>query len=281
MTTSFPAPADPSAISEESRPELPAQQEQRENHCQQESAEPRINVSTVERWASALIGGALLWKGLQRRSLPGAAMAFVGGAMIRRGVTGHSAGYSALGINRGKGEGARPNEYFHEGIHLEERITVNKPAYELYSFWRNFENLPSIMSYLKGVEIIDLRRSRWHALAPAGLRVSWEAEVINDVPGEKIAWRSLYPATVDNAGSVSFVEGPEGRGTEIAVTLDYILPAGNLGWIIAKAFGTDPAAEVREDLRRFKAIMETGEAPTNKGQSHGKRTLYGHLIARD
>ena len=74
---------------------------------------------------------------------------------------------------------------------------------------------------------------------------------------------------------------PEGRGTEVSVTLDYIPPAGKVGWAIAKLFGKDPAAEVREDLRRFKSFLEAGEVPTIQGQSHGNRGMLGSIMTAD
>lgn len=240
-----------------------------------------INVPGAERWASTLGGGALVLTGLKMRSLPGAVLAVVGGALLHRGATGHCTAYAALGVNRAQGEGARPQEYFQRGVHVDESITINKSPEDLYRFWRDFKNLPSIMSYLEGVEVLDDKRSRWTAKAPAGTTVQWEAEIINDVPNQTIAWRSLKPATVDNAGSVRFTPGPAGRGTEVKVTLDYIPPAGQVGAMIAKLFGRDPAAEVREDLRHFKSFMEVGEIPTIQGQPHGRRGLKGSLMATD
>lgn len=237
------------------------------------------NVSQGERYGSAIAGGALLLSGLKMRSLAGAAIATIGGLLLHRGITGRCQAYRALGINTAEGEGARPEEFFERGIHVTASVTINAPASELYKFWRNFENVSRIMDHIRAVEVLDDRRSRWHAKAPAGFSVSWEAEIINDVPNEKIAWRSLYPATISNAGSVRFAEGPEGRGTEVTVTLDYIPPAGKMGWAIAKLFGNDPAAAVREDLRWFKSIFETGESPTIKGQPHGERSKTGALLA--
>lgn len=245
------------------------------------SRQPETNVPARERWVSGLTGGALVLTGLRMRSLPGAVLALVGGAMLHRGYTGHCYGYQALGINRARGEGAAPEEYFERGIHVAESVTINKSAEELYRFWRDLENLPRVMDYLQSVRKIDDKRSHWAAKAPAGVTVEWDAEIINDEPNALIAWRSLYPASVDNAGSVRFIPAPGGRGTEVHVSLDYIPPAGRVGWAVAKLFGKDPAAEVREDLRRFKAMMEAGEAPTTHGQPHGKRGIVGSVMATD
>lgn len=251
------------------------------NHHDEQTGAKEVNVPAAERWGSALGGGALVLTGLKMRSLPGAALAIVGAAMIQRGATGHCMGYAALGINRARGDGAQPEEYSERGIHVVETMTIDKSPEELYRFWRDFKNLPKVMHYLESVETINDKKSRWTAKAPAGMTVQWEAEIINDVPNETIAWRSLHPATVDNAGSVRFVPGPANRGTEVTVTLDYILPAGRVGWAFAKLFGKDPAAEVREDLRRLKSEMEVGETPTIQGQPHGRRGMIGSMMATD
>lgn len=245
------------------------------------AAGPVINVPPGERWTSGLAGGAMVLLGLRMRSLPGAILAIAGGAMVHRGWTGNCKAYEAMGINRSQGVGAQPDEYFTQGIHVSEAITIQKTPKELYEFWHNFENLPKFMYYLEDVKKIDDKRSHWKAKAPAGLTVEWDAEIINDEPNATIAWRSLYPASVDSAGSVRFLEGPAGRGTEVRVVFDYIPPAGKAGWAIAKIFGRDPAAEVREDLRRFKELMETGVIAETKGQPHGARGLKGSIMATD
>jgi len=122
---------------------------------------------------------------------------------------------------------------------------------------------------VKSVKVTDEKKSHWVVDGPAGKDVEWDAEVINDEPNTLVAWRSLAGATVDNAGSVRFVPGPEGRGTEVRVVIDYIPPAGRVGNWVAKLFGKNPASEIREDLRRFKRLMETGEVPTTEGQPRG------------
>src|SRR5688572_9457382 len=228
-----------------------------------------VNISETERALSLAAGGLLAIAGLSRRSLPGAVIAAVGGALIYRGATGHCDVYEALGLDTSTGSGAaEPEEYFNRGIHVEQSVTINKYPWELYAYWRNFENLPRIMSHLESVKVIDDKRSHWVAKAPAGTNVEWDAEIINDEPNALIAWRSLGGADVDNAGSVRFVPAGE-RGTEVKVVIDYIPPAGRLGAYVAKLFGEEPQQQIHDDLRNFKARMETGEVPTTEGQSSG------------
>jgi len=230
---------------------------------------PRVNVGDSERWLSAVGGGALAVYGLKRGGLGGALLLAVGGALVYRGYTGHCSAYAALGKNTA--EPAPPEEYFERGIHVEESITVNRPAAELYAFWKRLENLPTFMDHLKSVTKVDDKRSHWVANAPAGMTAEWDAEIINDERNALIAWRSLGGATVDNAGSVRFVADAGGRGTEVRVTMDYIPPAGRVGSVIATLFGEDPSQTIREDLRRFKRAMESGQAAGGDVQSQVAR----------
>jgi uncharacterized membrane protein len=142
-------------------------------------------------------------------------------------------------------------------------ITVNRPTEEVYEFWRNFENLPRFMEHLVSVRVDSPMRSHWEAKAPAGRTVEWDAEIVNEVPNEIIAWKSVGEPDVPNAGSVNFSDAPGGRGTIVRVTLDYEPPAGRIGALLSHFFSEEPDHQIREDLRKFKQLMETGEITTS------------------
>ncbi|RIK44438.1 MAG: hypothetical protein DCC55_02520 [Chloroflexi bacterium] len=161
------------------------------------------------------------------------------------------------------------------GIRVEKSITINRPADEIYQFWRNFENLPRFMSHLESVEVLDEQRSHWRAKAPAGMTVGWDAEIIDDTPGERISWRSLEGADVPNAGSVQFKPATGGRGTVVHVQIEYKPPGGAIGAAIAKLFGQEPEQQVQADLRAFKQVMETGDVVRSEATVHGS-----HLAQR-
>jgi uncharacterized membrane protein len=158
-----------------------------------------------------------------------------------------------------------------EAVNVHEVVTINRPASDLYAFWRNFSNLPRIMSHLESVEETGDRRSHWKATAPAGAKVEWDAEIVEDRPNELIAWRSLPDAQVPNAGSVRFVPAPGDRGTEVHVELRYDPPAGKLGKAVAKLFGEEPSQQIAGDLRRFKQVVETGEVARSDASIQGKK----------
>jgi uncharacterized membrane protein len=151
------------------------------------------------------------------------------------------------------------------GVRVEQVVTINRSIDDVYRYWRDFSNLPTFMRHLEEVEVLDQRRSRWKAKAPAGMTVQWEAEIVQEQEGEWIAWRSLPGADVENSGSVRFSPAPGARGTELRVQLEYRPPAGRLGRGVAMLFGEEPRQQIREDLRRFKSLMESGEIALSDG----------------
>ena len=216
-------------------------------------SDPNVNVGTVERFASIIGGGALLFYGLFRRSWGGALMAFGGGSLLLRGLSGKSPVYQALGISTAAKIGVQKGV---KGIKIEKHVVIKKSPEELYQFWRNLENLPRFMNHLESVRIIDDKRSHWIAKAPAGTHVEWDAEIIREDEGHMLAWRSLENAEVKNAGSVYFERDPAEAGTKVRVILNYEPPAGRVGAAIAKLFGEEPSQQISEDLQRFKQLME-------------------------
>jgi uncharacterized membrane protein len=152
-------------------------------------------------------------------------------------------------------------------VRIERVTTINRSVHDVYQFWRQFENFPKFMRHLESVEVLDGRRSRWRAKAPAGMTVEWEADLLEDRPDEWIAWQSVPGSTIENSGSVRFSPAPGARGTEVRVQLQYSPPAGSLGRGIAWLFGKEPDQQIHEDLHRFKQLMETGEIPLSDGPS--------------
>ena len=141
-------------------------------------------------------------------------------------------------------------------------VTIDRPREMLYAFWRDFSNLPKFMRNVHGVTIQDQSHSHWVIEAPAGKTVEWDSKITQDEPGRLIAWESLEGASVRNSGRVEFMDSPDGRGTVVRVTLAYDPPGGTVGKLIAKLFQKEPKIQARQDLRRFKQLMETGEVST-------------------
>ena len=206
---------------------------------------------TIAKWSAIAGGGALALLGVSRRSKSGAALAAAGGALayagsrvstVPRQLTAHSS------------------------------VLLNCSPEEAYRFWHDFENLPRFMRHLESVSKTGDRRYRWTALAPLGARITWDAEIVAERENELISWRSLPGSDLDVDGSVEFRTAPANRGTIVSALVIYRPPAGSIGHSVAKLFGKYPSFIMRQDLRRFKALVETGEIPTIEGQSHGQRS---------
>jgi uncharacterized membrane protein len=225
-----------------------------------------INVGGTERWASTVAGAGLLLAGLSRRSRPAASAvaALAGGALLFRGASGHCPVNARIGRNTAT-EDTRAALGGGRGVQVKESVTIDRPVSELYAFWRTLENLPRFMDHLESVTTTGLDRSHWVAKAPAGMRVEWDAEIINEVQDQMIGWRSLPGSDVTSAGSVNFDAAGPGRGTRITVHLQYEPPAGKLGALFAKLFGEEPSRQIHEDLRRLKRLLEAGEVPATDG----------------
>jgi uncharacterized membrane protein len=225
-------------------------------------AQRPANVGTWERVGSLAAGSLLAAYGLFRAQHGRLPLAAFGAMLAGRGLTGRCQAYSALGINTAKcRDGEATVIPAQHGEKIEKAVTVNRSAAELFEFWRNLENLPTIMRHLKRVEVVDQRKSHWAAEGVLGRDVEWDAEIINERENELIAWRSLPGGDVDTAGSVRFTTLSHDRGTELAVSLKYDPPAGRLGTFVADFLGLGLTQRIAEDLRNFKRVMEAGETP--------------------
>jgi len=219
----------------------------------------RRNMAQAERWCSMAAGVGLAAYGLKRRNGVGWMAAGIGALLVRRGMTGRCHTYELFGINTaGTGGDTRRVLGGHGGITVDESVTIGQPIELLYRFWRNLENLPRVMQHLESVERVTDTLSRWRAEGPGGRRVEWTAEIINEVPNQVIGWRSIEGSDVVSAGSVNFDDAGPGQ-TRVRVRLQYSPPGGKVGAAIARLMGRDAATEIREDLQRFKRLVEAGE----------------------
>lgn len=169
-----------------------------------------------------------------------------------------------LGARRGPSE-----------LYIEKSVIIGKPPEECYRYWRTLENLPRFMRDLESVRPLDERRSHWVLRGPGAARIEWDAEIIEDRPGERLAWRTLNGAAVRHAGAVHFTAAPAGRGTLVRVTMHYSPVGGRMSRVLARVLGHDPDSKVKEDLRQLRQMLETGEVPTTRGQPAGRRSFLG------
>lgn len=220
----------------------------------------RINVGTAERIASVVGGTALgVYAAKNFNSVSGKLAGVIGLLLLKRGATGYCEINNAVGRNTAHKKA--------DAIEVRATHTINKSREEVYAFWRNFQNLPTFMKHLEKVEVLDEDRSRWTAKLPGGVgSISWEAVIDDEQPNSYISWSSLPGSAVDNAGEVRFSDAADGA-TVMHAKISYRLPAGDAGSLAAKLFNPLVERMIRQDIKKFKALLETGEIFTNKSLS--------------
>jgi len=216
------------------------------------------SVGDVEDWLALGAGTALLLAGATRRTALGACLAVSAAPLLYRGITGR---WPDVLDRDTEANGTRQALGGQRRVHVRESVRLEVPVAAAYRFWRHLDNLPQFMTHLNRVTTMAEDRSHWEAAGPGGLTVEWDAEIINEVEGQVLAWRSLPGSDIVTAGSVNFHPAREGRSTQVTVHLQYAPPAGKAGVWVASLFGREPSQTIREDLRRFKQLLEAGEIP--------------------
>jgi uncharacterized membrane protein len=220
-----------------------------------------INIGRWERLACAVGGGALVAAGLSRRSVPGLLAAAGGLVLTARGLSGRSMVYAKLGIDT-------TPEGLSRGVDVRAAITIDRAPREIYDFWRQLETLPRFIDHLEEVTPRSDEVSHWSVRVGPRL-LEWDAEIIDDVPGERIAWRSIS-GDVDTDGELSLWPAPGERGTEVHVAMRYAPPGGSKAMVLAPLLRIAGAVGVKDSLRRLKQLLEVGEIATVEGQPSGR-----------
>ena len=218
-----------------------------------ETRRNRKNIGILEGRISAGAGGGLLLLGLITRKRLGLALslASAGGYLLYRGLTRRDPIYRALGLNmETQGDQGR--------IEVVRTIVIERPASAVYGYWRNLAQLPRFMRHLASVREIDSQHSHWVASAPAGMKVEWDAEIVQDLSNERLSWHSLPDSEVMNSGVVHFRDLGDGA-TEVQVFIAYAPPAGAVGAAVAQLLGAEPGQQIEEDLQRLKDLLESTE----------------------
>ena len=205
---------------------------------------------TGRRWVragAAVVGGALLVRGLRRRSLGGAAMALAGGWLTYRAVT-------------GPGRRARPAD----SVTVTKSITVGRSADELSELVRETETLDRIAGPFADVTAAGEDRHRWTVEGPLDRELSWETAVTEDQQGELLRWEPLEGAAWLEDWSVHFGPTPGDRGTKVTLRIRFDPSSGPPAGGSLERLGVVPETLAGAALDRFKSLAETGEIPTTE-----------------
>jgi uncharacterized membrane protein len=132
-------------------------------------------------------------------------------------------------------------------------VTVRATPEQVYARWRDLPRLPSVLTHLSAVSVLDQQRSRWTAVGADNTAVTWDAEITEDVPGRELAWRSLPPARWRAQGRVRFSPARGGKGTEVSLDLSYSATRADAG---PAPFAGADSKQIQRDLERFKRAVD-------------------------
>jgi uncharacterized membrane protein/gas vesicle protein len=164
------------------------------------------------------------------------------------------------------------------GIEIENEVTIDRPIHEVWEHVRDIETWPRFMQHVQEIRTTGDRRSHWRVDGPAGVVAEWDAETTEQVPNERISWRTLPGSMVESEGSLE-LENDGSGGTRVRLRMIYSPPAGAAGHVVAKLFRRDPQTESTHDLQNLKQAIESGQAAgvgtSSTGSGTGASPLSG------
>lgn len=203
-----------------------------------------VNVGLKERFISLFAGGVLMGSSLTKpfntRFLYGAYMAY-------RGFSGHCVLYEQLGIDAKK-----PH-----AVNIRGEFIIDRSAEDLYTYWRNLNNLPGSLEHLMDVKQLDETTSTWKSKVLGHVfPVNWAAQIVKDEPGRLIGWKATNDPVWKHVGKVEFEPLEGGRQTKLKVVLSYHPPAGGFGLGIARLINPYFEGLLSKEIKNFKHHME-------------------------
>lgn len=206
------------------------------------------NWSPAARTLMGFTGTALTLYGLKRDGFFRTVVGTAGLGILTRSITN-------MPVKRIVGVGAG-----HRAVDVQKTIHIAAPVEKVFEFWNHFQNFPKFMSNVREVQLKGENQSHWVVTGPAGVPVEWDAEIIERIPNQVIAWKTVPGSTVEHAGIIRFDSDPDGT-TRVDIRMSYHPPAGAIGHAVASLFGADPKSEMDADLARMKSLIETGIRP--------------------
>ena len=237
---------------------------------------PSSNMEDIRRWVSGLGGAALLYYGLRQQNLSRWPLAALGASLLYQGVSGNNqldyvpiVNDTMEDMGRTGSMPSRLTEHEPNQLRVRKSLTINRPASELYAYWRKLENLPNFMKHVKSVTDLGDGQSHWVANVVRDIEMEWDARTTVDRPDEMIAWETMPDSMIQHRGYVKFI--PVSKGTEVSVSMEYDPPGAAVGALAGRAVRFIAEQQVKEEIRNFKRLMETGELPTTEGQPSGRQ----------
>lgn len=184
------------------------------------------------------------------------------------------AGLAVAGVKSRQHPSAGTSRRAGSDINLNGNVTIHRSPDDVYKFWKDFRNLPNVMSFIERVEPMEGNVSHWVAKIPGGGTIEWYSETVDDQPGKLLAWRSLEGSDLQCWGTVFFqparpqqsaatgtaadrTDGAEEsrESTEVSVSFNFS-PPDRPSRIIGEYMSTLENAVLNHNLRQLKSTLE-------------------------
>jgi uncharacterized membrane protein len=228
----------------------------------------RKNLGSGSRAACFAAAGGLIAYGAKRRGIAGTLLGLFGAELIYHGATGRSALLRWAGVNT-----LHPPT-----VTAERTVTIARSNDEIYRFLKIPANMMRIMEEIESVTPLNDTRWHWKTKPVAGMQFEWDSEMMQDMPGRLLSWRSTEDSPVTQAGTIVLTPAPANRGTEVKLRFQYKHSAGEIGNAIAGLFGKDAYHVISRQLHKLQQMMETGEIARTNNQPAGERSFAGKLV---
>jgi len=151
---------------------------------------------------------------------------------------------------------------------IQASVEIRRPVHEVFSFYRDFRNLPRFLGDVMAVEQLDPETSRWTIRGPLGIRASWMIRQTEERTNELIRYETVTSPALKTCWEIHFTSDSATGLTEVREVLK--MPGGRPGRAALALIGTFPAEEVSANLRRLKEVMETGSVSDTSYAVAGK-----------
>jgi len=151
-------------------------------------------------------------------------------------------------------------------VQITHSVMINRPAKDLFSFWRKWENLPEFMKQIQTVSMLSETKMFWIKQSPSGKFTTGETNLVEE-ENKSLGGQSKGLGCIGEGGLVQLVPAPNGRSTRMNVIMEYERADSGVGASLASVSGELRDDPIRDDLRWFKHLMETNEIPVTQNQA--------------
>ena len=156
----------------------------------------------------------------------------------------------------------------HDENRIEGSVTIQRRVEEVFSFYRDFKNLPSFLGDVMAIEPTGPKTSRWTIQGPLGIQAHWTIRVTEERTNELIRYETVTLPRLKTSWEIHFAPGPRSDETEVREVMKG--PLGRLARAALALIGKFPAEEQASNLHRLKEVLETGRVTDKSYSAAGK-----------